>query len=178
MQIRRAWAMPDSCTFKIKPIQQLVGRYLEWGGVWIDPFVRSSPFKHLMHATNDLDPSVDADYHQDALDFLKLHKGGVVDGVLFDPPYSPRQIKECYDGIGYSVTTEDTQSSKWSAWKDAEADSIRLGGTCISFGWNSGGLGTKRGFDIHEILLVAHGGMHNDTIVVVERKEREQMKLF
>lgn len=26
------------------------------------------------------------------------------------------------------------------------------------------------GFEIIEILLVAHGGMHNDTIVTVERK--------
>lgn len=27
-----------------------------------------------------------------------------------------------------------------------------------------------RGFECEEILLVAHGGNHNDTIVVVERK--------
>ena len=178
MQIRRAWAMPDSCTFSIKPIRQLVGRYLEWGGDWADPFVRNSPFKNLMFDTNDLDPSVDADHHLDAGEFLHLYRGGTLDGVLFDPPYSPRQIKECYSGIGLEVSSEDTQSSTWSSWKDAAGDALRLGGTCISFGWNSGGLGVKRGFEIHEILLVAHGGMHNDTIVVVERKEREQMKLF
>ena len=178
MHISRAWAMPDSCTFSIPPIKQLVGRYLEWGGKWVDPFVRSSPYKHLMHATNDLDPSIAADFHLDALDFLRGYPPGELDGVLFDPPYSPRQVKECYSGIGLDCQQEDVQASKWSGWKDAAADALRLGGTCISFGWNSGGLGSKRGFDIHEILLVAHGGMHNDTIVVVERKEREQMKLF
>lgn len=32
------------------------------------------------------------------------------------------------------------------------------------------GIGKKNGFEIIEILLVAHGGMHNDTIVTVERK--------
>ena len=32
------------------------------------------------------------------------------------------------------------------------------------------GIGKKYGFEIEEILLVPHGGWHNDTIVVVERK--------
>ena len=36
--------------------------------------------------------------------------------------------------------------------------------------WNSGGIGKKYGFDIQEILMVAHGGWHNDTIVVVDKK--------
>ena len=40
----------------------------------------------------------------------------------------------------------------------------------ISFGWNSIGFGKNRGFEIIEILLVAHGGTKNDTIVTVERK--------
>ncbi len=31
--------------------------------------------------------------------------------------------------------------------------------------------GITRGFTIEEILLVAHGGVHNDTICVVERKK-------
>ena len=40
----------------------------------------------------------------------------------------------------------------------------------ISFGWNSGGIGKKYGFEIKKILLVAHGGWDNDTICVVEEK--------
>ena len=44
------------------------------------------------------------------------------------------------------------------------------GGFCISFGWNSNGMGKNRGFEIVEILLVAHGGHHNDTIVTVEKR--------
>jgi len=31
-------------------------------------------------------------------------------------------------------------------------------------------MGKNRGFKIIKILLVAHGGMHNDTICVVEEK--------
>lgn len=47
---------------------------------------------------------------------------------------------------------------------------VHQGGIVISFGWNSTGIGKKYGFEKIEILLVAHGSQHNDTIVVVERK--------
>lgn len=40
----------------------------------------------------------------------------------------------------------------------------------ITFGWNSGGIGKTNGFEIEQILLVPHGGWHNDTICTVERK--------
>ena len=40
----------------------------------------------------------------------------------------------------------------------------------ISFGWNSNGIGKENGFMQIEILIVAHGGNHNDTICVVENK--------
>jgi hypothetical protein len=37
----------------------------------------------------------------------------------------------------------------------------------LSFGWNSAGMGDF--FEPVELLLVAHGGAHNDTICVAER---------
>lgn len=37
-------------------------------------------------------------------------------------------------------------------------------------GWNSNGLGKGRGFELDELLIVAHGGSKNDTIVTVEEK--------
>ena len=40
----------------------------------------------------------------------------------------------------------------------------------LCFGWNSGGIGKTLGFELTEILMVAHGGAHNDTICTVERK--------
>jgi hypothetical protein len=64
----------------------------------------------------------------------------------------------------------DTTSAVWKRWKDEIARVIQPGGVCISFGWSSAGLGKDRGFEIVEILLVPHGGNHNDTIVTVERK--------
>ena len=39
----------------------------------------------------------------------------------------------------------------------------------MCFGWNSNGVGSAD-MEMIEILIVAHGGQHNDTIVTVERK--------
>ena len=45
---------------------------------------------------------------------------------------------------------------------------MKKGGAVITFGWNSGGIGKSNGFEISEILMVAHGGWHNDTICTVD----------
>ncbi len=47
---------------------------------------------------------------------------------------------------------------------------MKKDGIVISFGWNTNGIGKTKGFEIIEILMVAHGGSHNDTICTVERK--------
>ena len=147
IRIERAWAMPSKNTFSIKPIRLLIEQEKTLG-LWIDPF--PFPFK------------------QDALEYLAMFKDGGVAGCLFDPPYSPRQLKECYDSLGQSLT--DATSGVWCRWKDAIARVIEPGGKVISFGWSSNGLGRTRGFTITRILLVAHGGNHNDTICTVEEK--------
>ena len=54
-------------------------------------------------------------------------------------------------------------------------ENIRTGGHAISFGWNSNGFGKRRGFEIVEIMLVAHGTHHNDTIVTVEKKVQSSL---
>lgn len=40
----------------------------------------------------------------------------------------------------------------------------------LSFGWNTTGMGISRGFQIQEVLLVCHGGAHNDTICIAEKR--------
>lgn len=169
MKIHRAWAIPNADTFSIKPIHELIGGHIIDGPEWADPFCRHSPFKKFC-ITNDLDPEIDADYHLDALEFLQTFKDASLDGVLFDPPYSPRQVSECYKALGQTVNMQTTQASFWSNMKKEIGRIVRPGGKCITFGWNSGGIGKKYGFEIEEILLVAHGGWHNDTIATVEEK--------
>lgn len=166
--ITRAWAMPDRRTFRIPPIRAFIERHMT-DGIWLDPFAHETPFAARC-VTNDLDTAAPATFHEEALDFLARFAAGCAAGVLFDPPYSPRQISECYKSVGRAAHMEDTQSGFYSARKDAAARALRAGGIALTFGWNSNGFGKKRGFEITEILLVAHGGAHNDTICVAERK--------
>jgi len=158
--------MPNSKTFSIKPIKELIQRYLV-DGLIIDPFANANK---LANITNDLDTQYDTDYHLDALDFLKLHADVSIDMCLYDPPYSPRQVSECYKKLDKTVNMQTTQASYWSNQKKEIGRIIKKDGIVITCGWNSGGIGKKYGFEIIEILLMPHGGWHNDTIITVERK--------
>jgi len=150
MKIERVWAMPNHRTFQIKPIKKFITQNLT--DVIIDPF--QYPFK------------------EDALELLKKIKSESVESITFDPPYSPRQLKEMYDSAGLDY---QTNSSYWSRLKDEIQRIVRPGGKVISFGWNSNGIGKKRGFEILKILLVAHGGSHNDTVCTLEIKRQERL---
>lgn len=166
ISIERVWAMPNKNTFDIKPINQLIKEELT-DGLWIDPFANKNK---LATITNDLSLEFDTDYHLDAFEFMKMFDTGSVDGVLYDPPYSPRQVSECYNNVGYNVTWDTTKASFWGNHKREISRIVKIGGKVITFGWNSGGIGYKYGFEIERIMLVPHGGWHNDTICTVEIK--------
>ena len=105
----------------------------------------------------------------DALDYLRTFGDSSLQGVIFDPPYSPRQIAECYGHVGRKVTQKDTQARFWGAIKKEIGRVLEPNGTALTFGWNSGGCGKVNGFQLVEVLIVAHGGWHNDTICTAER---------
>jgi len=177
MKIKRIWAMPNSRTFKIKPIQELILKYKPVSGVVLDPFANEASIskyfndnQFLKYFSNDLDTQYETDYNLEAQDFIGLYDDNCVDLVLYDPPYSGRQVSECYKKIGRSVNMEDTNSGYWTKFKKEISRVIKPNGIVISFGWNSNGIGKKYGFEIIEILLIAHGGGHYDTICVVEKK--------
>lgn len=167
LKMSKTWAMPNSKTFRIKPIKEFVERHIEGAKVIIDPFANDCKYGTI---TNDLNPEFDTDYHMDALDFLKTIPTASADVVLYDPPYSLRQVSECYKGVGREVTMETTQSSWRSRHLDEIQRILKVGGVALCFGWNSSGVGKKRGFKQVEILLVAHGGSKNDTICSAEVK--------
>ena len=165
MIIERKWSMPNKWTFQIKPIEELLKEEMT-EGIWVDPFAgEHSP----ANITNDLNPERPTMYHMDAIDFLRTFGDESVDGVLYDPPYSQRQVKECYDGIQGGLKW-DGRMTFWSESKKEVARIVKPGGKVICFGWNSMGIGMKRGFEMTRILIVPHGGSRNDTICTVESK--------
>lgn len=173
VKIRRIWQMPNKWTFQMPAVAELLYRYVGDGKGWIDPFAgETSPAE----ITNDMNEGRKAKFHLDAFDFPSVLEREDYEGCLFDPPYSLEQISRSYEEVGrksklgYSTNGAEDPTGNWRKLKDALGRKIKSGGIVICFGWNSSGFGKKRGFEIIEILLLAHGGAHNDTIITVERK--------
>ena len=139
--------MPNHQTFEINPIKEFIKENI--GLNYIDPF--PYPFK------------------EDAITYLKKIRTNSKLSLVFDPPYSQRQLKEMYQSNGLSLN-HPMNNSYWTNCKKEIARIIRPKGKVISFGWNSGGIGKKNGFKIEKILLVNHGSQHNDTICTLEVK--------
>jgi len=171
MSIRfsRVWSMPNKDTLSIKPILELVKRYIKDGDVVVDPFARDCTVATI---TNDLDPDTKAQYHMDAVEFCEMLVQDKVeaDVVILDPPYSPRQMSECYKKVGMQKGMQGTQNARlYKECKNRLTKILKPGGIAICCGWNSNGFGITRKFEMIEILLVPTGAAHNDFIITVEK---------
>ena len=171
MVINRIWEMPSIWTFKMKSATDLIGRYISQG--WADPFAGNNSPADI---TNDIEEeNRNAKFHMDALEFLRTLDTGSVNGVLFDPPYSTEQCLRRYTPKHGGTAG---RAEYWAKCKNEIARIIKSGGYCVSFGWDSTGIGKKRGFEIVEILLICHGACHNDTICTCERKDTNKQMTF
>jgi hypothetical protein len=186
IKYENAWSMPNSQTFLMLPIKMFLMKYInayheEHKGdlkFIVDPFAGESrnmieilgvlnlPYIFL---SNDLNPEAYAIHHLDALDFMHIIQDNWADIVIFDPPYSPRQVAECYEQIGRKTTQQDTQSKFWGDCKKEIARISKPNGIVFSFGWNGNGIGKTLGFTKLDGIIVDHGGNHNSTIGTVER---------
>lgn len=166
--------MPSKWTFEIKPIAALLERYRVGKG-WIDPFCG---MKSPAQFRNDLNPeNKHAQFHLEAADYLVQLGTGVykseIKGCLFDPPYSLTQVSRSYQDMGIKFKGKENPTGGFPVVRSLLAKMLPEGGISISFGWNTAGLGKKNGMEILEVLIVAHGGNRNDTLVTVERKLNE-----
>ena len=175
-EITRVWAMPNADTFSIPDIGAFVQRHIMGLECVVDPFARN---KRLARWTNDINPATQAEYHMEARDFLRMlvDKGVKADAVIFDPPYSPRQVSECYAAAGLTPTMKDTQTAKMKKeCRDLIRQIVKRGGKVLTFGWNTVGMGPD--WITEELMLVCHGGDHNDTICLAERHDTRQGVLW
>ena len=170
-KISRVWAMPNKWTFNIKPIKYLLVKYASDGRGWADPFSGKSEFAEFR---NDLNPHNNQLFQMEAYDFLKSFASSEVAGVIFDPPYSLTQVSRSYEEMGYKFKGKENPTGGFPKAKDEISRIIVDNSFVISFGWNTVGMGKKRGFQIIEILIVSHGGNRNDTLCTVEQKNAQK----
>lgn len=166
MIINRVWCMPNKNTFSIKPIKELINKYNDENYISIDPFANNSK---IAKVSNDLDKIYDTDYHLDALVFLNIFADNTVDLILNDPPYCEHQLKTVYNNKNGSKHFSD-DDVYWNDIYKIYYNKLKKGGYLLTFGWKTSGSNLKDLFETVEILLVPHGGIHYDTICVVEKK--------
>lgn len=173
MVITRVWAMPSKWTFQIREIEGLLYKYAGNGEGWADPFAGLSRFAQYR---NDINPKNDQPSQQEGRNFLADFRDRSLSGVIFDPPYSISQVSLSYKDIG--IKLDDNPTGGFPLVRKEIARVVKDDGFVISCGWNTAGIGLQHGFEIIEILIVAHGGCHNDTLCTVERRMRSsQMEL-
>src|SRR3990167_463042 len=128
----RVWAMPNQWTFTIKPIAELLKHEVGEGLFCVSFAGQNSPAQ----VTNDLRKEMPTTHHLPAIEFLKAQQSESFDGVLYDPPYSPRQVKECYNSIALDEWDGkwDGRSTFWSETLDECARILKPNGKLICFG--------------------------------------------
>lgn len=147
----------DRYTFSVKAIRNWVEQTCE--GRVLNLFAGLTKLA-VDEIRNDLDPDMPAEFHLDALAFLRGWTGKKFNTILLDPPYAYRKSMEFYKGI---------VCSPFRQLKDAIADCLEPGGLVITFGYHSVVMGRNRQFQLERLALFSHGGAIHDTIAAVER---------
>jgi 16S rRNA G966 N2-methylase RsmD len=149
-------------TFSVKPVRQWVERHCE--GKVLNLFAGRTKLA-VDEVRNDIEFAVPAEYHMDAVVFLKSWRGQKFDTILLDPPYSYRKSMEIYGG---------KMCSPFRQLKDEVAGCLEPAGKVITFGYHSVSMGSARDFRIEKVCLFSHGGAIHDTIATIERHETHQ----
>jgi hypothetical protein len=138
-------------------------------GLWDGAYVTS----------NDLNPSFKTTYNLEANDFAEKmeREGRLFDLILFDPPYSLRQLKDQYEGIGMNLELWQTQNM-WGRAKNALAQCVPVGGYVIHLGWHTSGFGKHRGFEKVELLNLEPVGKDDRYNLLITVEQKTQTSLF
>ena len=116
---------------------------------------------NINEVRNDIDESMIAEYHYDALDFIRNYHGQKFDTVILDPPYSYRKSMEMYNGH---------LNSRFKLIADYLPEKIKDSAKIISFGYHSTFLGRKRGYELIKMCVFAHSGSQHCTIAIIESR--------
>lgn len=172
MKIERFFEMGHTMTFEMPKLRKWVLTNLS--GKILNVFGGSTnlqPYFSGKIISNDINKEAPTDFHYDAMRINKYFPKHSFDGAIIDPPYSMYQATESY-GCSNKIV------QRISLVRDAVDYLLKPGATVVTLGYNSTGMGSKRGYVKKRILLVNLGGSHNDIIVIVERKTRQELTSF
>ena len=120
----------------------------------------------IKEVRNDVDPKAVAEFHKDAVDFVKEWKGKLFDTIILDPPYAYRKAMEMYNG---------NYTSRFKLLADLIPALLTKEGIVISFGYHSTFLSKKRNAELIKLCVFAHGGAQHCTIGIIEKMRKKEV---
>lgn len=155
--------MPRKWTFQMPKTRAWVESHLT--GDVLNLFGGVVRLPRAVHNDIETRHLLDGDINRDAYDLsLWTDLSGHFDTVVFDPPYSAHQRV-----VSYGLAGRRQQCVSHA--RDVVEYVLKPGGRVISLGWNSTGMSVGRGFSKLDLLVVNHGGSHNDTLVLLEKRD-------
>jgi len=113
----------------------------------------------LNEIRNDIDVTMDAEFHMDAVDFV-ANTTMKFDTIILDPPYAYRKSMELYNG---------NYTSRFKMLADLIPSVLNPNASIISFGYHSTFLSKRRNARLHKMCIFAHGGAQHCTIAIIEK---------
>jgi hypothetical protein len=129
----------------------------------LDLFARNCT---LFEYTNDIDTTTKAEFHMDALDFLKYFTNchSPVNLFWFDPPFSYRQSNEIYQGH-VNIYTDPAYVQKLYEFLPKM---LRPGGLFVKWGYNTNNPMPSL-LELEDVFTFTQGGNLNDVNVTIYR---------
>lgn len=172
IKIDRCFSMPSIWTFDIKPVHLLLKKYIYNSKSVLVPFAGKYRFERNGIDYIDIMPDLPKPYIQgDCVTIMieMIKKNKKYDLVIADPPYTAFQAVRSYGNEKLQDIT---------VIKNLINQLLNKDGTVIFFGYNSTGMGGKRGYEKKEILLINLGGSHNDIIITVDQRGKPTKNYF
>jgi len=166
MRFNVTYTIPSRYMFTDGRVMKILKQEMT-NSVWLDPM---AGYNSPAQVCNDLDPNTPAQYHEDALLFLKRQPDEYYDGVIFDPPYTPKQSREYY-------AERIPPKSFYKYLIDCKREIARIikpGGKYIQFWYTVMGLWGYKTTRVVLICQLAPG--RPDIICVVQRKVQTRLK--
>lgn len=155
---------PHRWTFEDDVIRAWVEARLE--GRTLNLFAGETMLDHPEGAEivrNDENPDRPAEYHFDAAEVADHFPADSFDTVLLDPPWGEGVVHRRTTLYGGHVVDE------WTRVRDGVATVLRPSGRSIRLGYDTSGLGAKRGARVEATLAINFRGRQRDVGAVVER---------
>jgi hypothetical protein len=167
MNLSRTFCMPNKWTFEMKPIHDLLVKYIFKARKVLIPFAGMTRFSglNLPEITYiDIDTTRPQPcLYGDCLEVMATLKSKY-DLIISDPPF-------CFFQAVHTYHNQKLQDISYA--KELYEKLLTPNGMIIHFGFNSTGMGETRGYEKKEILLVNQGGSHSDLIITIEQRKGE-----